>query len=66
MLSFTILSIDRKKIVKTSAMGKIGKKCAAERKRIQYLVMWFFAGIFYCIFIAGYDVYRFCKLLMMH
>lgn len=47
-------------------MGKIGKKCAAERKRIQYLVMWFFAGIFYCIFIAGYDVYRFCKLLMMH
>ena len=31
-----------------------------------YLIMWLFAGLFFCIFIALKDVYNFCLLLTMH
>ena len=50
---------------KLSVSDRIKKRCKSMRKVIQYLAMWLFAGIFFCIFIAGKDVYNLCRLLMM-
>ena len=41
-------------------MGKCEKfknKCSSMKKMFKYLGMWLLAGPFFCIFIAGKDVY---------
>ena len=58
---------DAKKPSKCSKRcSKTAKRCKGMKKMAQYLGMWFFAGLFLCIFLAGKDVYYFCKLLTMH
>ena len=57
---------EKKEEKKPSRMSRLKNKCRSMKKMFQYLAMWLFAGLFVCIFIAGKDVYYFCKLLSMH